>query len=155
MFAKGKYLRIKHKKANIVASMIQGENAKEALQYLRYVPKKAAAMIYKVLKSAISNAENNFKKTAEKLVVEHVIVNKGPELKRIRPVSRGRAHRITKGVSHITVILKDVEDEIKEGKDKKVTAKKDIKKAEAKANDKKVEKKPAAKKTTTKKTTKK
>jgi large subunit ribosomal protein L22 len=108
MIAIGKYLRIKHKKAQIIASMLRGKKAESALDLLRYVPKKASLLIYKVLKSAISNAENNFKKDREKLVVQEILVNKGPELKRIRPVSRGRAHRITKGVSHISVKLAEI-----------------------------------------------
>ncbi len=119
MIAIGKYLRIKHKKAAIVASMLRGRKAADALELLRYVPKKASKLIYKVLKSAIHNAENNFKKDRDGLVVKEVIVNKGPELKRIRPVSRGRSHKITKGVSHITVKLAEEEvvnipEEIKE-----------------------------------------
>jgi len=127
MIAIGKYLRIKHKKAQIVASMLKNLSAEEGLNLLRYVPKKASLLIYKVLKSAISNAENNFKEKRDSLFIKEVIVNKGPELKRIRPVSRGRAHRIVKGVSHVTVKLESrkektiKKDEVKKEKVTKKT----------------------------------
>lgn len=110
MFAISRYLRIKKKKAVTVASMIRGQEAEKALNTLRYLPKKCAQMIYKTLRSAISNAENNDKIPADNLYVKEIIVNKGPELRRIRPVSRGRAHGITKGVSHISVRLGKISD---------------------------------------------
>jgi len=150
MIAIGKYLRIKHKKAQVVASMIIGENANTALDKLRYIPRKAAGLIYKVLKSALSNAEHNFKKDTSKLIVKEVIVNKGPGLKRIRPVSRGRAHRIIKGVAHIRVTLEE-----QPVTDTKKVVKKSVKTKEAKKETKivKSEKKPVKKKTVKKKST--
>jgi len=120
MIAKGKFLRIKHKKAQIVAGLLIGQQVDNALKTLRYVPKKAAKMIYKVLKSAVANATNNSKKESTDLVIKDVIVNKGPKIKRIRPVSRGRAHKITKGVAHVIVTLG-------EAKVQEETSKKEVK----------------------------
>jgi len=125
MIAIGKYIRIKYKKALAVASMVQGKQVDEAMRDLRFIPKKASKIIYKVLKSAVSNAENNFKKNKENLIVETIIVNKGPELKRIRPVSRGRAHGITKGVSHVTVRLSEMKDVVEKKTIKKEKVKKE------------------------------
>lgn len=133
MFAISRYLRIKKKKAVTVASMVRGLEVNKALNTLRYLPKKSAQMLYKTLKSATSNAENNDKIPADNLFVKEVIVNKAPELKRIRPVSRGRAHRITKGVSHISVRLGKISE--LEGKTvKQIKTVKEDKKVSTKSN---------------------
>jgi len=142
MRAIGRNLRIKHKKAQIVASMVGGMQVDEALKLLKYLPKKAAQMIYKVLKSAISNAEHNLKKDPKNLIIKHIIVNKGKELKRIRPISRGRAHGITKGVAHIRIVLEEFIEKIEE---KKVSKKVKTKKVEKKAPKKVIAKKPTKK----------
>jgi large subunit ribosomal protein L22 len=131
MIAIGRNLRTKHKKAQIIASMVNGLQVNKALEKLKYIPTKSAQMIFKILKSAISNAEHNFKKDTKDLFVKHIIVNKGTELKRIRPVSRGRSHRITKGVSHIRIILDEL---ISNSEDKKL---KTVKKNEVKKISKK------------------
>ncbi len=100
-----KNARITPKKANLVASMIRNENAEQALHTLEFTPKKAARILYKVLQSAISNAETNFKQSAKNLYVQEVKVSKGMRMKRSQPISRGRAHPILKDASHIQIIL--------------------------------------------------
>ena len=97
--------RITPKKANLIAGMIRAKSANEALEILKYTPKKAADILYKLVTSAISNAVNNFKQDQKTLLIKEVIVTKGPTLKRGVPVSRGRTYPILKRTSHITIIL--------------------------------------------------
>lgn len=99
--------RLSQKKANIVAGLIRGKNAEEALQILKFTPKKAAATLYKVLHSAVANAENNDGKARADLVVKHVIINRGTFMKRFLPSTRGRALPLAKPTSHITIELAD------------------------------------------------
>ncbi len=97
--------RISPKKANLVAGLIRGKSVEEALELLNFTPKKAAKSLYKVLQSAVSNAENNDAEVRSELMVKTVIVNKGPFYKRFLPSARGRALPISKPTSHITVEL--------------------------------------------------
>ena len=97
--------RISAKKANLVAGLIRGKSADEALSLLKFTPKKAAKTLYKVVHSAVANAEQNNDQKRENLVVKSVIVNKGPFYKRFLPSARGRALPISKPTSHITVEL--------------------------------------------------
>jgi large subunit ribosomal protein L22 len=105
--AVSKNLRISPKKVRLVAENFSGKPAQEALDSLRFVPKKAALPISKVLKSAISNAQNNKQLKPEGLVIKEILVGAGPTLKRIRPVSRGGAHQILKRTSHIKIVLEE------------------------------------------------
>jgi len=98
-------IRISPKKANVVAGLIRNKTAVEALDILKFTPKKAAQILYKTLHSAVSNAENNDNQKADTLVVSSVIVNKGPVYKRHLPSSRGRALPISKPTSNITIEL--------------------------------------------------
>lgn len=98
-------IRISPKKANIVAGLVRGKTAKEALDILQFIPKKAAKMLYKVLHSAVSNAEHNGGKKRDDLVIKHVIVNRGSFHKRYLPSTRGRALPLHKPTAHITVEL--------------------------------------------------
>lgn len=95
--------RISPKKANLVAGTIRGKSVQDALDILKFMPKKGAKLVYKVLHSAASNAKNNFKQPFDELVVTKVLVTKGPTYKRSVPISRGRTHPIRKRTSHITV----------------------------------------------------
>ncbi len=95
--------RISPKKANLVAGMVRGRRVAEALEILKFTPKKAAPLLYKVVHSAASNAKNNFKQPFDELVITRILVTKGPTLKRFMPVNRGRAHPILKRSCHITV----------------------------------------------------
>lgn len=105
MKAIAKHIRISPKKANLVAGLVRNKNAEEALNILKFTPKKAAPILYKVLHSAIANAENNYKQKRDALVVKEIIVTQGATLKRSVPVSRGRVHPILKRTSHITVTV--------------------------------------------------
>ncbi len=95
--------RISPKKANLVAGTVRGKSVNEALEILKFMPKKGADVIYKVVQSAASNAKNNFKQNIDDLVITKLLVTKGPTYKRSLPISRGRVHPIRKRTSHITV----------------------------------------------------
>lgn len=103
MISKLKYNMIAPKKVNLIAKLVRGTKAKEALTILQFTPKKAAKLLYKAIKSATSNAENNFKQKIENLYIKEILVSSGPMYKRHMPVSRGRAHPILKRTTHITV----------------------------------------------------
>lgn len=98
-----RHSRITPKKANLVAGMVRGEKVTDALAILKFMPKKAAKILYKVVHSAASNARNNFHQSMDDLVITKILVTKGPMFKRFMPVSRGRSHPIRKFTSHITV----------------------------------------------------
>ena len=95
--------RISPKKMNLIAGLVRGQKAQEALDRLRLTPKKAAQMLRKVVVSALANANNNFDQKTEDLYIKSIIVNKGVTLKRGIPISRGRYHPILKRNSNITV----------------------------------------------------
>ena len=101
--------RISSRKVKIVADLIRGKNAKEALAIVKFTPKAASEILEKLLKSAIANAENNHGMKHEKLYVAEIFANQGPTLKRIRPAAKGSAVRIRKRTSHITIVLKEKE----------------------------------------------
>ncbi len=109
--------RISPKKANLVAALIRRKKAVEAVDVLKFTPKKAAPIIKKLLESAIANAESNFKQNKDTLYVKEVIVTEGPTYKRSIPVSRGRAHPLLKRTSHITVKL-EAQEEVKKDEPK-------------------------------------
>ncbi len=106
--ATAKFIRMSPRKVRLVVDTIRGKNVAEALATLDYTPKAAAGPVRKVLKSAIANAENNQKADqVEELKVAKVYVDGGPTLKRFRPRAMGRAGRILKRTSHITIVLSD------------------------------------------------
>ncbi len=109
--AQAKFIRIAPRKARIVMDLIRGKSVKEALGILRYTPRKGSKIIEKVLKSAIANAENNNEMSRDELVISRAYVDEGPALKRFRPRAQGRASRIRKRTSHITVMLREREEE--------------------------------------------
>ncbi len=98
-------VRISPKKANIVATMVQGKSVSEADEILKYLPKKAAKILRRVITSATANAQNNLGQDTSKLMIKRILVTKGPQNKRWIPVSRGRANPLLKRTSHITVEL--------------------------------------------------
>lgn len=98
---------ISPQKARLVADQIRGKGVEEALDILVFSPKKAAHLIKKVLESAIANAENNEGADVDELKVSAIYVDEGTTLKRIRPRAKGRADRILKRNSHITVKVSD------------------------------------------------
>ncbi len=93
------------RKVRLVADLIRGKSVSAASAALEFLPKRAAGMFQKLLASAVANAQHNFKVSPDNLKVLTVSVTKGPTLKRIRPVSRGRAHRINKRTSIVTLSL--------------------------------------------------
>jgi large subunit ribosomal protein L22 len=93
------------RKVRLVADLIRGKSVADAHNALAFLPKRATDMFQKLLASAVANAEHNFKVSPTTLRVAAVSVTKGPTLKRIRPVSRGRAHRINKRTSIVTIDL--------------------------------------------------
>ncbi|MCR5226874.1 MAG: 50S ribosomal protein L22 [Eubacterium sp.] len=103
--AKVSYARVSVTKACFVLDAIRGKNVNEALAILKYNNRKGSTVIYKLLQSAVANAENNNGLKADNLYVAECFANKGPTMKRIHPRAQGRAYRIEKKTSHITVVL--------------------------------------------------
>ncbi len=103
--AKLKYARISAQKARLVADQIRGQHVEQALNTLTFSTKKGAELIKKVLESAIANAEHNAGADIDDLRVESIQVNEGPTMKRIMPRAKGRANRIMKRTSHITLTV--------------------------------------------------
>ncbi|NYJ34443.1 large subunit ribosomal protein L22 [Nocardiopsis aegyptia] len=103
--AQARFVRVTPRKARRVVDLIRGLPADEAQAVLRFAPQSASEPVGKVLASAIANAEHNDKLDRETLVVEGAWVDEGPTLKRIRPRGFGRAFRVTKRTSHITVVV--------------------------------------------------
>jgi len=100
-----KYARISAQKARLVADLIRGQRVEQALNTLSFSTKKGAGIVKKVLESAIANAEHNEGADIDELKVESVQVNEGPTMKRIMPRAKGRANRIMKRTSHITLTV--------------------------------------------------
>lgn len=106
--ATARYVRISARKVKIVIDMIRGKKVGEALSILEYTPKSASEPVAKLLKSATANAENNLEMDSSKLFVAEVYANQGPTLKRLRPRAQGRANRIRKRTSHISIVLDEI-----------------------------------------------
>lgn len=107
--AVGRYLRVTPRKARFVLDNVRGKSVSEALAMLKFVPNEAARYIRKVVESAAANAENNYAMDRDALRITGAMVDQGPTLKRIKPRAMGRAYRILKRSSHITVVV--TEDE--------------------------------------------
>ncbi|EYE87699.1 50S ribosomal protein L22 [Fervidicella metallireducens AeB] len=105
--AYAKYIRMSPRKVKVVLDLIRGKNAGEALAILKHTPRAAAPVVEKLLKSAIANAENNNGMDVSKLYVAETYVGQGPTLKRFRPRAQGRAYRILKRTSHITMVVRE------------------------------------------------
>ena len=103
--AKVSYARVSVTKACFVLDAIRGKDVQTALGILAYNPRYGSSVIEKLLKSAIANAENNNGLKAEDLYVAECYANKGPTMKRVHPRAQGRAYRIEKRTSHITIVL--------------------------------------------------
>ncbi len=103
-----RYVRISSRKAKIVIDLIRGKNVAEAEAILLNTPKAASPIVDKLLKSAVANAENNLDMVKDSLYVAEVYADQGPTLKRFMPRAQGRATRILKRTSHITIILDKV-----------------------------------------------
>ncbi|MGB6243750.1 50S ribosomal protein L22 [Gordonia sp. (in: high G+C Gram-positive bacteria)] len=103
--ATAKFVRVTPMKARRVIDLVRGKNVDEALDILRFAPQAASEPVYKVLASAVANAENNVGLDRRTLVVSEAFADEGPTLKRFQPRAQGRAFRIRKRTSHITVVV--------------------------------------------------
>ena len=105
--AKLKYARISPQKCRLVADVVRGKPVGNALATLRFMPKKGAEIVLKVLESAVANAENNNGADIDELKVQRIMVDTAPVLKRFAARAKGRGARIVKRNSHITVVVSD------------------------------------------------
>src|SRR5262245_7587518 len=117
-YAKATYVRVTPMKARRVIDLIRDLPASEALSLLKFAPQAASEPVAKVLASAIANAENNFSLDPETLVVSRAYVDEGPTLKRFQPRAQGRAYRIRKRTSHITIEVESIETTAKKGRNR-------------------------------------
>src|SRR5690242_21565248 len=108
-FARATYVRVSPMKARRVIELIRDLPAQEALSVLKFAPQAASEPVAKVLARAIANAEHNFSLDPETLIVSRAYVDEGPTLKRFQPRAQGRAYRIRKRTSHITIEVESIE----------------------------------------------
>jgi len=106
-FATHRHARTSAQKARLVADQIRGLHVEKALEVLAYSPRKAASLVKKVLECAIANAEHNEGADIDELKIDKIFVNEGPTMKRIKTRAKGRADRVLKRTSHITVVVAD------------------------------------------------
>jgi large subunit ribosomal protein L22 len=107
VMARAKYIRRTPRKARLVADQVRGLRVSEALAQLEFSPKHAARDVAKAIKSAAANAEHNHNLERDELWLKQILVDEGPTIKRIRPVSRGMAHQYFHRTCHITAIVED------------------------------------------------
>lgn len=110
--AVARFVRVSPRKARLAVDLVRGKDLVEAQRILEYTPRAAARVVAKVLGSAAANAESNTPLSPEELFVARAYVDEGPTLKRFRPRALGRATRINKRTSHITIILEEKEPEV-------------------------------------------
>ena len=110
--AKAQYIRQSPYKVRRVLDLVRGMPVEEARAVLTFTNRKAAGTVKKLLDSAVANAEHNYALDADELFVEQAYADEGPTLKRWRPRARGRATRINKRTSHITIVVSDGEEEL-------------------------------------------
>jgi large subunit ribosomal protein L22 len=103
--AKLKFARLSPQKTRLVVDMVRGKAVQEALNILKFSPQRPADIVAKVLRSAVANAEQKGVSDVDRLFVKAVFVDQGPALKRFMPRAQGRATKIRKPTSHITVVL--------------------------------------------------
>lgn len=103
--ATGKYMRISPQKVRRIVGGVKGQPVEAGLNKLKFMPQKASGIVEKILRSAVANADQHGEMDVDALVIKNIIVNEGPMLKRFRARARGRATRILKRTSHITVIV--------------------------------------------------
>ncbi|GAA0380978.1 50S ribosomal protein L22 [Bacillus horti] len=103
--AVARYVRIAPRKVRLVIDLIRGKQVGEAIAILKHTPKGASPVIEKVLLSAVANAEHNYEMNPDSLIISKVTCDEGPTLKRFRPRAQGRASRINKRTSHITLVV--------------------------------------------------
>jgi|SRR5215831_6332358 len=107
VLAHARYIRRAPRKARLVAELVRGMRVVDALAQLEFSPKHAAVDVAKAIKSAAANAEHNHQLARDQLWLKQLLVDEGPTLKRVRPVSRGMAHQYFHRTCHITAIVED------------------------------------------------
>ncbi len=105
-------IRITSKKLNLVAELVRGKMVVEALEILRFTPKKGGKILFKAIKSAASNAVENNKQKLEDLIIKEIVVTEGTTFKRSIPISRGRMHPILKRNAHVTIKVEAIKAEV-------------------------------------------
>jgi len=108
IIAVAKYIRMSPHKIRRVLNQLKGRSYQESLMILEFLPYNASGPIWQVIHSAAANANHNYGLDKKKLKIEQIFADEGPKLKRIRPRAQGRAYKILKPTSHITVILTEV-----------------------------------------------
>ena len=106
--AVAKYIRMSPHKIRRVIDQIRGRSYQESLMILEFLPYDAGGPIWQVVHSAAANANHNYGLDKKKLIIEEIVANEGPKLKRIRPRAQGRAYKILKPTCHITVVVRAV-----------------------------------------------
>ena len=106
--AVGKSIRISPQKARLVADVVRGMDVDKAITTLRFMPKKGAGILRKVIESAVANATQDDQIDVDNLYIKKIFIDGGPSLKRIRPRAMGRATKIIKRTSHVTVVLDEI-----------------------------------------------
>jgi large subunit ribosomal protein L22 len=106
--AVARYIRIPPRKVRLIMDEIRGRRIEEALNQLSFAPQKGAFILKKLINSAVANAEQNFEMDVDKLYIKRIYADEGPTLKRFRPRAMGRATRIRKRTSHLTVVLDEM-----------------------------------------------
>lgn len=106
--AVARYIRISPRKIRLIMDAIRGKRIEEALNQLSFAPEKGAFILKKLINSAVANAEQNFEMDVDKLYIKRIYADEGPTLKRFRPRAMGRAARIRKRTSHLTVVLDEI-----------------------------------------------
>jgi large subunit ribosomal protein L22 len=102
-----KFARLSPQKTRLVVDMVRGKGVQDALNVLKFSPQKAASTVSKLVSSAVANAEQKGVSDVDRLFVKAITVDQGPVLKRFMPRAQGRATRIRKPTSHITVVLEE------------------------------------------------
>ena len=105
--AVARYVRISPQKARLVMDQVRGKNVETAINMLKFAPQKAAGLVLKLVNSAVANAQQNSDVDVDNLFIKKIYADEGPMLKRIMPRASGRATRILKRTSHLTVVLND------------------------------------------------
>lgn len=105
--ASSNYVRIAPRKVQLVIDLIRGKEIGDAIAILRHTPKAASPVLEKLLNSAIANAEHNYSMDTSNLFISEAFVNQGPTMRRFRPRAMGRASRINKRTSHITLVVSE------------------------------------------------
>jgi large subunit ribosomal protein L22 len=103
--AMAKYIRVSPRKVRLIMDQVRGKKVEEALNMLSFAPQKGAFVLKKLINSAVANAEQNLNMDVDKLYIKLIFADEGPTLKRFRARAMGRASRIRKRTSHLTVIL--------------------------------------------------